>query len=336
MADRKEIQVARAANTSRLLSLPNVVGVGEGFRVTAGEKTDEVCVVVLVRRKVPRSGLHESDLVPKRLEGVKTDVIEVGEVRALPSRKDRVRPALPGLSIGHYQVTAGTFGALVRHKPSGDRLILSNNHVLANSNNALEGDPILQPGAADGGEVEADTLARLQAFIPLAFLIEPASCGIASGLASLANLIAKLLGSRHRLQAYRAQPDAINSVDAAVARPDVQEDVGSAVIEVGNLTGTREPLLGMSVRKSGRTTGLTTGEIVVVEATVTVGYGPTRRAKFRGQIVTTAMSAAGDSGSALVAEDSNEAVGLLYAGSDQVSLHNPIEDVLQALDLELP
>jgi hypothetical protein len=336
MADRKDVQRARAANTSRLLNLPNVIGVGDGFRVTGGQRTDEVCVVVLVRRKVPRAGLKEQDVVPKRIEGVRTDVLEVGELRALPSRTDRVRPALPGLSIGHYQVTAGTFGAVVRSKENGDRLILSNNHVLANSNAAAQGDPILQPGAADGGEVDGDTLAQLRAFIPIQFLIEPADCGIASGLADIANLIARLLGSRHRLQAYQTQPDAVNSVDAALARPLADVDIGPAVVEIGALTGTTEALLGMRVRKSGRTTGLTSGEIVVVEATVTVGYGPSRRAKFQGQIVTTAMSGPGDSGSMLVAEESSEAVGLLFAGSDQVSLHNPIEGVLQALDADLP
>lgn len=336
MADAKEIKRVRIENTSRLLSLPNVVGVGDGFRVSGGNRTEEVCLVVLVRRKVPRSALLEAEVVPKKLGGIETDVIEVGDIKALPGRTDRVRPALPGLSIGHYNVTAGTFGALVSDRATGQPLILSNNHVMANSNDASQGDPVLQPGAADGGQVEHDTLARLKSFVPIAYQIEPASCSIASGVAGFVNFFARLLGSSHRLQAYRSQPDAVNEVDAAVAVPLQDDAVGAAIIEIGPLSGTLEATLGMGVRKSGRTTGLTSGEIVVIEATVTVGYGPSRRAKFSGQIVTTAMSAPGDSGSVLVANDSNQAVGLLFAGSDQVTLYNPIRVVVNALEVDLP
>jgi hypothetical protein len=91
----------------------------------------------------------------------------------------------------------------------------------------------------------------------------------------------------------------------------------------------------MSVRKSGRTTGLTTGEITVLEATVDVGYGSGRTARFDEQIVTSPMSSPGDSGSLLVAGDSQHAVGLLFAGSDQTTIHNPIQAVLDCLEVEI-
>ncbi len=91
----------------------------------------------------------------------------------------------------------------------------------------------------------------------------------------------------------------------------------------------------MSVRKSGRTTGLSTGEITVLDATVDVSYGLFQSARFEGQIVTGPMSSPGDSGSLLVAGDSQLAVGLLFAGSDQATIHNPIQAVLDCLEVEI-
>jgi hypothetical protein len=90
----------------------------------------------------------------------------------------------------------------------------------------------------------------------------------------------------------------------------------------------------MIVRKSGRTSGLTTGQIRVLEATIDVDYGG-RTARFDGQIITTAMSEPGDSGSLLVAADALQAVGLLFAGSQQATVYNPIEVVLERLNVTL-
>jgi hypothetical protein len=91
----------------------------------------------------------------------------------------------------------------------------------------------------------------------------------------------------------------------------------------------------MPVRKSGRTTAFTTGEIRLLNATVSVGYGGGRSARFENQILTGAMSQGGDSGSLLVAADSQEAVGLLFAGSEQTTIHSPIQTVLDALEVDL-
>ena len=88
-------------------------------------------------------------------------------------------------------------------------------------------------------------------------------------------------------------------------------------------------------RKSGRTTGFTTGTITVLDTTVEVSYGTGRTAQFENQIVTTAMSQGGDSGSCLMDGESSLAVGLLFAGSDQATIHNPIQAVLKSLDIEI-
>jgi len=136
------------------LSLPNVRGVGVGYKRVGMTRTDKPAVIVFVEKKVPAGKLSRSQRVPEKVHGVETDVIEIGRVRLLGSRSERMRPALPGSSIGHYKISAGTFGTVVRDKKTGEKLILSNNHILAhgtsgNDGRAQIGDPILQPGGCD-------------------------------------------------------------------------------------------------------------------------------------------------------------------------------------------
>lgn len=335
MAEHDPIREAKERSKDEILSKPNVVGVGVGFKEKRGRLTDDVVVVALVRQKVPEAGLKPRQMVPERVNGVPTDVVQVGEVRAQQSRTDRWRPAPGGVSLGHYQVTAGTFGVVVRDRASGDRLILSNNHVLANSNDAAFGDPILQPGAVDGGTVSADTIAHLERFCTIEYTTLPGTCGTADVYALVGNALARLVGSSHRVVTVQVHPQAANLVDAAVARPLDDGAIEDEILEIGAIAGTASATLGMAVRKSGRTTGLTTGTITVLNATVDVSYGVGRAARFENQIVTTAMSQGGDSGSLLVAGNAGQAVGLLFAGSEQTTIHNPIQAVLDCLDVTI-
>jgi len=334
MSEHAQVKRAQVRHQATLLALPNVIGVGIGLKAVGGRRTEKLCLSVLVQRKVPGAALEAEALIPDDVEGVPTDVIEAGEVRALAARTSRLRPAPGGVSLGHVLVTAGTFGCVVRDRLSGDALILSNNHVLANSNRADPGDAILQPGAIDGGDEPADVLAALERFGEIQFARQPATCPLARGLVRAVNTLAAWGGFHHRLEAWRDDPLAVNRIDAAVARPQDEADLLPEVLDIGIVRGTRPPELGLKVRKSGRSSGLTTGEIIVLDATITVGYGEST-ARFTGQIVTTAMSQPGDSGSVLVEAGGTRAVGLLFAGSDQVTLHNPIEAVLSALAVEL-
>lgn len=325
----------KESKKSNLLAKPNVVGVGVGFVVEGKIQTHEVGIVVLVRKKMPMTALTPQDTLPRSVDNVRVDVIEVGEIRALQSRTDRIRPAPGGVSIGHYKITAGTFGSVVRDKNTGDRLILSNNHVLANSNDAIPGDPITQPGPIDGGSTATDTIAHLERFCPIEFSTEPGVCGLARSYAELGNAIANLLGSRHRLDTFQSRPQATNLVDAAVARPINDADILDEILEIGVVQGTVEGMLGMPVRKSGRTTGLTTGQITVLNATVDVNYGSGRTARFENQLVSGPMSQGGDSGSLVVAAEDLKAVGLLFAGSNQTTIFNPIQAVLDCLGVTI-
>ncbi|EEG78712.1 carboxypeptidase regulatory-like domain-containing protein [Dethiobacter alkaliphilus] len=166
-----------------LLKLSNVVGVGIGHKVVAGVDTGTHCLTVLVEKKVSPQNLRSEDLVPPFINHVPTDVVESGLLTADTNRywtegpqdrKVKMRPAKPGMSIGHYQVSAGTFGGVVYDRESGEPLILSNNHVLANSSNGEDGlaqigDPILQPGRQDGGKEPDDVIATLYRFHPITF-----------------------------------------------------------------------------------------------------------------------------------------------------------------------
>jgi len=327
------VRAAKALHEADLLARENVVGVAVGHKVVRGQETDEKCIVVFVDRKLAVEDLRKRDLVPPALEGVHTDVVETGRFTALAattalglSRTTRIRPALGGVSIAHFKVTAGTLGVLAVRRGLGP-VILSNNHVLANSNEASAGDLILQPGPVDGGRLE-DAIAKLIDFVPIAFTER--QLGLFGRFVEW--LLAPIL-ARVGLRLQRLPSDKSNLVDCAIARPLNEADVSSEILEVVRVAGTVEPELGMRVKKSGRTTGLTEGRITAMDAVVEVDYGG-RTAMFRQQIVADAMSKGGDSGS-LVLDESNRAVGLLFAGSTKTTLLNPIDAVLKLLDLSL-
>jgi len=283
-------------NESALLSRANVVGVGIGEKIKDGMPQGRLCVKVYVEKKIAKAQLPKKDLIPRELLPVETDVEEVGKIVA-QGNSGRYRPAPGGVSLGHYRITAGTLGCLVKDKNSGKFFILSNNHVLANSNNAKKGDPILQPGPYDGGKKPKDTIGYLENWVEIEFGKEA------------------------------------NSVDAALAEPKNINLVKSEIMLIGLPRGVAKAKLGMPIQKSGRTTGYTTGKIKDISATVKVNYD-NQVALFRNQIIATSMSQGGDSGS-LVLDMKKRAVGLLFAGSEAVTILNPISEVCQALDIEL-
>jgi hypothetical protein len=231
---------------------------------------------------------------------------------AVKARKYRVRPIVGGISVSHRNVTAGTIGACVYDflpdgvgKPNR-YYILSNNHVLANSNAAHIGDTILQPGRADGGLIPRDRIGRLSRFIPIQFAPDVA------------------LAAQHNL------------VDAALAAVPFHL-LNGGIKWIGDVRGWRQKsavTVGTMVKKVGRTTNLTTGRIIVVNATVDVNYRNGKVARFKEQFLTTNMSAGGDSGSLITTLD-NVAVGLLFAGSSQVTVANQIENVRSLLRVEI-
>jgi hypothetical protein len=329
-----ELVVARNVlrNTrDQLFGRANVVATGVGYKITGGQSTSTPSIVCSVVEKVAASRLSSRDIVPATIDGIPTDVVQTGYIRALQSRTDRHRPAPGGVSIGHRDITAGTLGCLVHR--NGQTFILSNNHVLANSNEAQVGDPILQPGPYDGGRFPDDHIANLEQFVPISIVGVPSNCPIALGMATLLNGIARVLGSDARLQAVSEQA-AENLVDAAIALPLNVADVSEQILEVGVIQGAAQGELGMAIKKSGRTTGLTTGQILQVDVSVNVQYGTGRIAFFTDQLMAGAMSQGGDSGSAVL-DEGNRLVGLLFAGSDNSTVINRIQNVFSALKVSV-
>lgn len=290
-----------------LLKKKGVVAVGAGYKTVSGKKTKEMSLVCSVIEKLPPDKIKDDDKVPSHVCGLKTDVVQTGEITAFRTR--RRRPASGGVSIGHYAITAGTFGCLVRR--GGKSYILSNNHVLANSNNADIGDSVLQPGSHDGGG-HNDTIAKLEDFIPIRFAELPSECNISNFISKALGFVAKVFFSRTRFKAV-TESFSTNLVDAAIARPVNPEDVVSEIMGIGVPGGTAEPQVGMKISKSGRTTKVTSGKVDQVDVMVNVGFGGGKMAIFEDQIISGIHSAPGDSGS-LIVNEQNEAVGLLFAG----------------------
>ncbi|OGS49228.1 MAG: hypothetical protein A3K68_05905 [Euryarchaeota archaeon RBG_16_68_13] len=281
---------------------PDVVGIGIGHKHVRGQEIAELAVKVYVRQKLHPLLVKDGLRIPEEIEGVPTDVEESGEFsiwRPLPPIYQRkVRPAMGGLSIGHYEISAGTLGCLVKDR--GDVYILSNNHVLANEGRGAEGDPVLQPGRYDGGKADKDVLARLDTYVAL-------------------------------------DPEGPNVADCAIAQPFDPDDVSLDILNLGRLRGSREAHLDEKVQKSGRTTRLTHGTVVDASATLRVGYS-TGAYVFTDQILVHgergAFSAGGDSGSAIVSYDGH-AVGLLFAGSPFFTVANKMTNVEKALDVKV-
>ncbi len=238
--------------------------------------------------------------IPQELEDVPVQVVVTGKIYALVDPTARFpRPVPIGVSTGHPDITAGTIGCRVKDG-EGNVYALSNNHVYANQNKASIGDNVLQPGTVDGGVDPGDAIGTLYDFEEIQFA-----------------------------KGWRV-PE--NTIDAAIAL--------SSTANLGNATpggyGTPNStdvgaFLGQQVQKFGRTTGLTTGEVTGVNATVNVGYGPGKTAKFVKQIIIEPgdFSAGGDSGSLIVTNnESCNPVGLLFAGSSTMTVANRIDLVL--------
>lgn len=301
----------RRAWKKHLHGLPNVQGSAVGFRYTGGKRTDETAVVVYVGKKVPLGELGEKERVPSTVDGVPTDV-KVANFKTLED-PSLYRPAPPGCSIGHRDITAGTLGMVMER--NGRVVVLSNNHVMANSNAGAIGDPILQPGPYDGGKLP---IALLSDFVEIYLQGGglPGGCSIPG------------VGALIRPNA----DDSRNLVDAALAYEYESGILTREVLEIGTINPNPVAAeLGMPLHKRGRTTQHTHGVVTALDADVQVsGYGGTGVALFEEQIVTDVGSAGGDSGSLVVTENGNSPVGLLFAGGEGQTIINNIFHVLEA------
>jgi hypothetical protein len=201
---------------------------------------------------------------------------------------------------------SGTLGALVQDA-TGILYVLSNNHVLARSDQAALGEHIAQPGLIDNAcQIPAN--------------------GIVADLT-----VAPKLGS---------------NVDAAIAQlRDGAMDKDGFIEDIGLISGVvKPPAIGLAVAKSGRTTGFTTGTIGSINTSVSVQYqrgcgqGKKFTVRYTNQVVinSSTFSAGGDSGSLIVTNDQcHQPVALLFAGSSSATIANPISEVLSKVGARL-
>ena len=175
MANQSDLVQLVRRKAQQFLGTKGVTSVGVGYY----KETDELCIQYTVEKKVPTESLKEEGLtelpdhiLDEKGNKVRVQVIErrykphveifdetapeYASFRGRRSRQDSVRP---GISVAHEHSTAGTLGAIVYDRQTGQPYILSNWHVLQNGRGKI-GDRILQPGPEDAG-TRRDVVGRL-------------------------------------------------------------------------------------------------------------------------------------------------------------------------------
>jgi len=303
-------RATRAYHAPSLLTRADVNAVSVGLRSVGGVDTNEPCVTVWVDRKLPAAQLAPSRLLPAQLgSGAATIRLDVRESTRLAApvavasahpavgeTAERLRPVEGGASGASFRFPVGTLTCVVSDATQpATQFLLSCNHVLANVNAGVVGDPVLQPAFSDGGNA-GDTVGWLARWMPISFV------------ASRPNL-----------------------VDAALARVPGGACLPDVVL-AGPVTGVRsaaslEP--GEEVRKVGRSSGLSTQSVVGSDADVWVTYRTAAglmSALFYNQILTTACAEYGDSGSPLL-DAENRIVGMLFSGTAQTTAFNRFDTI---------
>jgi hypothetical protein len=296
----RAVMAVQQRHSASLMSMAGVVGTAVGI----AENGRPVVLVLTERTLGPV-------VIPAELEGVAVVEKVTGKLLALkpPPGKGKSstdttarfdRPVPIGVSTGNAgECFAGTIGARV--KAGADVYALSNNHVYALENTAANGSAVLQPGRYDSGCTydPANEIGTLYDYEPIVF-------------STTAN----------------------NVIDAAIALSST-DNLGNATPSDGYGTPRSAAVtaaLDEPVQKYGRSTALTKGIIIGINATVNVGYS-SGTAWFVDQVVVYAnrpFIRAGDSGSLLVTDPGRNPVGLLFAGdaSGKYAIANSIDAVL--------
>lgn len=279
-------------------------------------REDVIGVGITPDRQTIRIYINTDDLtqelppLPDRISGFPVEIVPVpgfDSVMKTGFRSYRYRPVVGGISASHPMVTAGTVGAVITDRATGRKLLLSNNHVFANTDSdghpgATEGDPIYQPGVVDGGD-ETDMIATLYRWIPLS-------------------------------------DKKLNLVDAALAMP-IDQNIASSYIlandhnEMIRIRGIKSVSSPITVKKYGRTTGMNRGRVLDFDFSVAIDYDDGKTRNFADQILVEMDIQGGDSGAVLL-DDENYAVGLVCAGGMDSSgrwfgVANKIRNVLAML-----
>ncbi len=304
----------------------NVIGYSKKLRrrIRDGKKVDEEVIRIYVSVKRELTDLDLRDLIPKEVDGVPTDVVEIGEIKALSlhplAHVTRVRPLVAGVSIGNWAITAGTLGWFFKDG-KGREMLGSNAHVFADDplKPSSSEKRIVQPGRYDQGSVPDDIVGMYYWHQPLS----GSECALSNAITDLLNGASALLGRKTRFILTLVEKA---KIDFAVAEPTTDYELklftadecegfiglgfagsnqasffckAQHIRDVGwtPISKTIMPVtVGETIHKIGRTTEYTSGQVVDDSAYGRVNYGGSNYVEFDDVILTTAMLEGGDSG----------------------------------------
>jgi hypothetical protein len=134
-----------------------VHSIGVGPKIVCGAVTDQLAVRVYVTEKLPTKFLPNRDTrVQGSIDGIPTDVIELPPPIVTPAAwrggtslepwQGSVSPLRGGVGIAHEDGPVGTL-AFIAVLSSGDKTpyLISNNHIIANTNVGKRGDRLYHP-----------------------------------------------------------------------------------------------------------------------------------------------------------------------------------------------
>jgi hypothetical protein len=284
---------------------------GNGFVGIAHSEADGVITVFVedeqAKQRVPGSfdGYTVRTEVTGKIQVLSTQVAEP-MAYVSPERTGEVSPLVGGISLSAWipgVYYSGTLGMVTYNDK-----ILTNAHVIAiepDTDNFLDlGTPIIQPGSGDGGRSGAK-VGELEDYVSIDF-------------------------DRY----------ADNYADAAIGSIDGGVDVsyGEQFGEEGNywIEGWTDVSVGDTVRKSGRTTGVTTAKVTDTNASLFLEYGG-QITRFVDQIKVKqenwSFAGPGDSGSAV--DKDGEFVGLVFAGEEDFVCINKAQYIIDGLGIDV-
>jgi len=203
--------------------IPNVVGYSKTLKpkLVKGKPVGIMAIRFYVEKKLPRKIIPEDLLIPLEIEGIPTDVVEVGRIQAPPPfrrRKEenprtlRWRPLHAGTSVGNVDITAGTLSWFA----GNGKYLLSNAHVLC-SDPTKPSQPniaIVQPGPYDKGRFPEDYVADLKEYGRIYLSETESSCPISKAVVKFLNFVSRGLGRKTRFVAILEEK--VNHADWAV------------------------------------------------------------------------------------------------------------------------
>jgi hypothetical protein len=309
----REIKRVKDEVADSLLRIPGVNGVGIGEKITNDQPTGERAIRVFLTRKKPLDEVPSGEIVPPEIQGIKTDVDELGPITPIAADQAKYRPLRGGIQVegGTWYGTfgSGTMGCLARTTgPNPQVVLLTNQHVLFENGNT-------EPLGREAGQ-------------PILCSICSACCSEAVGHVSGARLT--------------------EDVDGAIAALNPGSQWYAEIHEVGPVAGVY-PITdaeGQSqtyqVQKRGRTTRLTRG--IVLDSTF--DFTRLDGHKFSNQIVIRqegfpTFAEPGDSGSVIL-NRGREVIGLLHSAVDDPrepgfgwGFASPIAKVQEALQIQI-